>query len=166
MPNSPTPTKFAEKFRDEIRVGFNWERFLAEKWPIERVVIDSKSELNRCFTPWYIGNVGDQVAYDDPDSAPMSLADVPKAMELLSDSRKAHILEKIAEFCAEPGEVRFTAATYGLPDGGYFIMDRNHRLSALSMCEKPFQVELWNVKGPFEKECLMDLDFWLRDDEA
>ena len=24
--------------------------------------------------------------------------------------------------------------------------------------------ELWNVCGPFEKECLLDLDFWLKEE--
>ena len=28
---------------------------------------------------------------------------------------------------------------------------------------KPFQVELGNVRGPFQKECLLDLNFWLTD---
>jgi hypothetical protein len=163
---APTHAEFDEEFRDAIRGGFNWDRFLDEQWPIERVVVDSKEQLGRCFTPWYIGLVGDQVAYDDPASAPMSVADVPKAMPVLSEERKADILDKIASFCGEDGTIRFVAATYGLPDGNFFVMDRNHRLAALVFCDKPFKVELWNVRGPFETDALMDLHYWVRNEEA
>jgi len=60
--------------------------------------------------------------------------------------------------------VRFSAPTYALPDDRYFVLDKNHRLSALALCDTPFEVELWNVRSTFEKECLLDLDFWLKDE--
>lgn len=44
----PSPRQFAEKFREGIRVGFNWERFLAENWPIERISISDRESLGRC----------------------------------------------------------------------------------------------------------------------
>jgi hypothetical protein len=158
---TPTPELFEERFRDDIRVGFCWDRFLAERWPIEQVTLVSRQELDRCFTPWYVGPVADSVAYDDPQAVPMSLHDVPKAFEILSDERKADIQEKIDKLRGDSGLIRFTAPTYNLPDGGYFILDKNHRLSALALSETPFEVELWNVRGPLEKECLLDLHHWL-----
>ena len=60
--------------------------------------------------------------------------------------------------------MRFSAPTYALPDDRYFVLDKNHRLSALALCDTPFEVELWNVRSTFEKECLLDLDFWLKDE--
>src|SRR4030095_15452263 len=94
---SPTPEKFEEKFRESIRVGFNWDRFLAERWPIERVLV-SKNDLGPCFTPCYVGKGGEKLPYDHPHAVPMSLTDVPKAFTLLNDDRKTDIQEKIDSF--------------------------------------------------------------------
>jgi hypothetical protein len=161
---TPTPEQFAERFRDSIRVGLNWDRFLAERWPIELVVLDSENDLGRCFTPWYVGKGAEELPYDHPHAVPMSLTDVRKAFTILSDERKADIREKIDSVRAGPSPVRFIAPTYALPDERYFVLDKNHRLSALALSDKPFEAELWNVRGPFEKECLLDLDFWLKDE--
>ena len=163
---SPTPAQFADKFKEHIRVGLNWDRFLAERWPIERVTLNDRESLGRCFMPWYVGKVGEDAAYDDTAAAPMSVKDVPKATEILNEERREGIEEKIDDFLDEQGVIRFTAPSYGLPDGGHFILDRNHRLSALAMSSLPFEVELWNVRGPFEEDCLLDLNHWLRKDDA
>jgi len=161
----PTAKELAEKFREDIRVGLNWDRFLAEQWPIERVKLTTRESLKHCFTPWYVGKAGDEVAYDDDDAVPMSTKDVPKAVDILSEERKADIEEKIDKFLDESGTIRFIAPTYGLPDGGYFILDRNHRLAALAASALPFEVELWNIRGPLEEDCLLDLAHWLRKEE-
>ncbi|MBL8827739.1 MAG: hypothetical protein JNM18_12240 [Planctomycetaceae bacterium] len=159
----PTPEEFREQFVDCIRVGFNWDRFLVERWPIEPVVLASESDLARCFTPWYVGKGAEELAYDHPHAVPMSLADVPKAFTILNDERKAAIQEKIDLLRGDSSPVRFIAPTYALPDNRYFVLDRNHRLSALALSGTRFEVELWNVQGPFEEACLLDLNFWLKD---
>jgi hypothetical protein len=162
---SPTPEQFKEKFCESIRVGFNWDRFVTELWPIERVLLVSENDLGRCFTPWYVGKGAEELPFDHPHAVPMSLSDVPKAFAILSDERKADIQEKIDSFRGGPSPVRFIAPTYALPDERYFVLDKNHRLSALALSGKPFEVELWNVRGPFEKECLLDLNFWLTNND-
>src|SRR5262245_4981912 len=63
---SPTPEEFEDKFRESIRVGFNWDRFLLERWPIERLVFVSEYDLGRCFTPWYVGKGAEELPYDHP----------------------------------------------------------------------------------------------------
>ena len=157
----PTPITFAEKFREVIRVGFNWDRFFEEKWPIELVTLDSKSALARCFMPWYIGAKGDEVAYDAPDAVPMSLIDVPKAKWILNEERQADIHEYVESVRDQEGVVRFVAPTYALPDNQYFILDKNHRLAALTLNSGPFEVTLWNVRGPLDPDCLLDLIHWM-----
>lgn len=161
--SSPTPEEFELKFREDIRVGFNWDRFFAERWPIKRVILDSEHDFGQCFTPWYVGKGAEELPYDHPHAVPMSLSDVPKAFAILNEERKADIQEKIDNFRTGTIPVRFIAPTYALPDDRYFVLDKNHRLSALALSGKPFEAELWNVEGPFEKECLLDLDFWLKD---
>ena len=162
----PTPEQFEERFRDEIRVGFNWDRFLAERWPIELVTLVSHPDLCRCYAPWYVDPAADEVPYDDPQAVPMRLHDVPKAFEILGVEHKAAIQEKVAKLRDSTGLIRFSVPSYSLPDGDYFILDRNHRLSALAVSEMPFEVELWNVRGPLDKDCLLDLHHWVKEDDG
>jgi hypothetical protein len=156
----PTPHQFAATFRDVIRVGFNWDRFFEENWPIELVHLTTHSDLQRCFMPWYIGVMGEEVAYDHPNAVPMNLSDVPKAFKLLNDERRADIENYVAKLSTQEEKVGFVAPTYALPQGRHFILDRNHRLSALMLQSVPFEVTLWNVRGPLEPECLLDLIHW------
>jgi hypothetical protein len=155
-----TPELFAKKFRDSIRVGLNWERFFRESWPIKSVVLESHADLERCFMPWYIGKAGEEVTYDDVEAAPMRLTDVPKIKGILSDERQSDIHEKVTLFREGHGVIEFAAPTYALPDDQYFVLDRNHRLSALTMVSVPFRVTLCNVRGPLDPNCLLDLIHW------
>lgn len=156
-----TWTAFADRFRDAIRVGFNWKRFFAEKWPIEIVRLNAVPQLSRCFIPWYIGPKGDEVAYDDPIATPMRLSDVPKSIHLLNEERRQDIFDYVDRVKKEQSVVRFAVPTYALPDDQHFVLDRNHRLSALTLEPVPFEVSLWNVRGPLESDGLLDLIHWL-----
>jgi hypothetical protein len=110
--------------------------------------------------PWYIGIKGDEVAYDDPGAVPMSLTDVLKAMKILNDERQADIQQYVDFYRGQDGVIEFAAPTYALPDNRYFVLDGNHRLSALTFVSVPFVVTLWNVCGPLDKDCLLDLVHW------
>lgn len=154
-------TTFAARYRDKIRVGFNWFRFFNEKWPVDLVTMSNRSELSRCFLPWYIGPLGKELPYDDPRAVPLRLDDVPKSMELLNESRKADILHKAREFHGTGKQVHLAAATYALPPNEHFVLDGNHRLSAVLLGSMPFEITLWNVRGPLDSDCLLDLIHWL-----
>lgn len=156
-----TPVTFAEKFGKDIRVGFNWDRFVKEGWHIESVKLTDRDALRHCFMPWYIGKMGEEVAYDDPDAVPMCLIDVPKATHVLNDERQTDIHDYVRKFKTEGAPVEFSVPTYGLPEDKHFVLDRNHRLAAISLSSVPFSVTLWNVRGPHERECLLDLIHWL-----
>jgi hypothetical protein len=138
----------------------NWQRFFAEKWPIELVTINAVPALSNCFMPWYIDAKGDEVAYDHHEAHPMSVKDVPRAMRLLNDERRADIYEKVESLEKADGVVRFDVPTYSLPAGQYFVLDRNHRLSALTLHPVPFEVTFWSVAGPLDPDCLLDLIHW------
>ena len=110
------PEAFAVAFREAIRVGFNWDRFFEESWPIELVTLNSPSGLARCFIPWYVGKMGDELAYDDLGAVPMSLTDVPKVMGILNDERQVDIQKYADSFSRQAEVVEFAARTYALPD--------------------------------------------------
>jgi|SRR5579883_227557 len=155
-----TPKDFFTTFHAAIRVGFNWERFFEESWPVEVVTLRSREDLARCFVPWYIGKAGKEVAYDDPDAVPVRLPDVPKGLDVLNEERRADIQHYVESFQRQGGVVEFAAPGYALPDDHYFVLDRNHRLSALTLTSLPFAVNLWNVRGPLERTALLDLIHW------
>ncbi len=152
---------FADKFREDIRVGLNWDRFLREEWPVEKIVIKSVAGLKQCFVPWYIGPDGKELAYNMENAVPMRLTDVPKAMDLLHGERTADIEMKVRELKDTTECIFIEAPTYALRRNQYFVLDRNHRLSALTMMPARFEVTLWNIRGPFELDGLLDLYHWL-----
>ena len=162
---SVTPEEFEKKFRDVIRVGLNWDRFLEQRWPVDLVRLTTDEELQRCFVPWYIGPKGEEVAYDDRHAIPMRLTDVPKAFEILNDERKSDIQQYVDSFREKADVIAFSVPTYALPDHQYFVLDRNHRLSALTLNPVKFEVTLWNVRGPMDTDCLLDLNHWLQKDK-
>jgi hypothetical protein len=159
--HSVTPKTFAENYRESIRVGFNWDRFLDEAWPVERVILNSRSDLSRCFMPWYIGKTGDEVAFDHPEAVPLRLTDVPKSFQILNEERKTDIQAYVETFRTHRGVVEFAVPTYALPEDQHFVLDGNHRLSALAMVSVPFEATLWNVRGPLDVDCLLDLVHWI-----
>lgn len=162
LDDTPTPARFAEHFRPAIRIGLNWDRFFADSWPVKLVTLDSPEALGRFYMPWYIGPDGKEVAYDDFHAAPLNLRDVPQAMKLLNEERRGDIQQYVDRFHQQDGIIEFVAPTYSLPNDEYFILDRNHRLSALAMHPFPFRVTLWNVVGPLDHTCLLDLIYWTR----
>lgn len=157
----PSRSYFTRTFREAIRVGFNWDRFFAEEWPIELVSVDAHPELGRCYMPWYVGAEGNEVAYHDPTAVPISLSDVPKNMPIFNEERRVDIQQYSDSFRHQTGLIKFEAPTYALPDNRYFILDRNHRLAALTLNSVPFEVTLWNVRGPLDPICLLDLIHWV-----
>ena len=111
----PLPTAFAENFRESVRIGFNWDRFFEERWPIELVMLNAHSDLARCFMPWYVGRKRDEVAYDDHDAVPMCLTDVPKAVKILNEEHQADIHQYVDSFRKQGGIIEFASPTYALP---------------------------------------------------
>jgi hypothetical protein len=160
MNSGVTAEVFRSTFEEVIRVGLNWDRFIDERWPIEEVTIESNDDLERCFMPWFIGKGGEEVAYDHPEAVPMRLVDVPKADKLLNDERREDIRKYVDEYKRHASDIEFIAPTYALPDDQYFLLDRNHRLSALTFAPVKFRVTLWNIRGPLDKDGLLDLIHW------
>jgi len=93
----------------------------------------------------------------------MRLADVPKSMAILNPNRQDDIRDYVGEFRSQPGINEVLAPTYGLPDDQFFVLDGNHRLSALTLNSVPFCITLWNIRGPIDKDALLDLIHWTED---
>jgi hypothetical protein len=156
-----TPDVFAPKFREAIRVGLNWDRFFEQAWPVEFVTLTRRQQLSSCFMPWYINEIGAEVAYDDPEAVPMRLSDVSKSRAILNEERNADIKEYAMKFERQRQSIKFDVPTYRLPDDQYFVLDRNHRIAALTLVSVPFRVNLWNICGPLDAACLLDLTYWV-----
>ena len=156
---------FASEFRHTnnqrgIQVCFNWARFLSERWPIELVRLYNIAELSRCFLPWYLGPAGREVQYADQCAKPISLPELPSAFASLRHDHQTGIQDYVRKFQASSGPICFAAPTYLLPGNRYLGMDGNHRLAALMLANRTFEVTLCNVRGPLEANCLLDLIHW------
>jgi hypothetical protein len=82
-------------------------------------------------------------------------------MAILNAERRADVQEFVDQFQHRSDVIQFNAPAYSLPDENFFILDRNHRLSALAMTTVAFDVTLWTVRGPLDPDCLLDLIHWM-----
>src|SRR5260370_42402630 len=102
-----------------IRVNFNWVRFLAERWPIDLVLLQVQSEFRKCVLPWYFDVNGHEVKYDSIGAEPLNLMDLPKSFHSLTIDHQDGIKAKEAEFQAVRNPICFAVPAYALPCGGY-----------------------------------------------
>jgi hypothetical protein len=154
---------FEATFRPVIRVGFNWNRFLNERWPITVVRVVDRRTLGGSVLPWYLGSAGQEVPYDAPDADPIYLAQIPAVVASLNNARQSGIQEYVERFRAQPA-IEFSVPSYDLGSARQLALDGNHRLSALLLTEVPFTVTFFSVHGPMEPNCLLDLIHWAAQD--
>jgi hypothetical protein len=161
-----TPPAFADAFRQGIRVGFKWDRFLADNWPVRSARLTTPDGLRQCLLPWYLGGSGREVAYNEPDAKPLRLSSIPQVLDSLKADRQARIQRFVAQFKLATAPVEFSVPAYSLASDGYLVLDGNHRLSALTLSSVPFAISLWSVCGPLEDDCLPDLVHWSKSQSA
>jgi hypothetical protein len=155
-----TPEDYATEYRAVIRVGFNWNRFHKERWPIAAAQVVDRQMLGNSILPWYLGRTGQEVVYDAADATPIHLAQIPVVLASLNEQRQAGIQKYVYQFRSQPS-VKFSVPSYDLGNSRQLALDGNHRLSALLLTDVPFTVTFWSVRGPMEADCLLDLIHWV-----
>jgi hypothetical protein len=153
-----TPHEFDTKYRSLVGVRFNWERFLAEGWPVVRRVFSAPQDFSSSFAPWYLGTRRAEVAFNAPDATPVRFGDIPRVLPQLSPIHQLGILSYVEIFRHHANGVTVSAPAYVLPNGRFVALDGNHRLAALVLVDKPCRVEVDEVGGPLDAGCLADLE--------
>jgi len=92
---------------------------------------------------------------------PLTLADIPKAINRLNSKRIDKIQELLSGFINTTKQpVQVVIATYALPDGKHLIIDGNHRSSALIIAGVRARLMVFEVLGSLDQELLPDLCHW------
>lgn len=154
-----TVDEFHNKFCCGIRVIFNWRRFFAENWPINKLILTSINDLSTLRLPWYRNEQGAFVDYKEINAIPVALDDVLEWYQLLPPQEIDTIERMKEEFVQGLSVPQFEFPSYALPDSSYIVLDANHRLCALSLAKVPFMVHMWVVEGPIDPNALADTTF-------
>ena len=152
-----TTEAFDAAFRPSIGVCFNWQRFVRERWKVTHRVLTSVPEFAHCFLPWYIGRNGGEVSFRVDGARPIRFAEIPKVLSQLDARHQDGIRRYVKAFQVQEDEAAFPAPVYSLSGSLFIAMDANHRLSALTLVSKRIKVDVYEVLGPLDADCLLDL---------
>lgn len=142
----------------EIRTILNWRRFEEEKWPVARSVITARADLLALFTCL-------RSSLGRPDahflhwlfSRKMPVGEVLEQFRRIPrrDAEKIDHFRAIYTNSSDP--VRLMAPAYQLANGRYYLLDANHRCCALAAANRPFELELYAICGPLERDAQDDV---------
>ena len=153
--------KFESFFKVSIRVKLNWERLINEKVTVCLSVFDEVENPSAWYLPWYFNDIDEEVSYLVPNASPLTLADIPKAINRLNSKRIDKIQELSSGFINTTKQpVQVVIATYALPDGKHLIIDGNHRSSALIIAGVRARLMVFEVLGSLDQELLPNLFHW------
>lgn len=146
-------------YRSQMRVHFSWDRLREGQWPIDLVVMDNVEALSRWFVPWYLRE-DHEVHYDQPHAEPLRLVDVARQLSSLNGGRR-RLIETIADDLKRHSDpLHLDLPVYSLGEAGLLVLDRNHRLSALLLADRPFRLITFRIRGPIDPRVLPDLIHW------
>lgn len=156
-PAEMTAADFRDQF-PEIEAGLNWERFAAEGWPIEHRVLTDREELLGFYT-FFRRSLGRIMPHflHWVASRQMRMAEVLEHIERLPPRDRATIGHFRAQWQSGTEPIRLQLPTYQFGDGENFLLDCNHRTTAIALSGRPFRIELFSVLGPRERDALVDV---------
>lgn len=145
---------FEARFRGDVQVLLNWERFLAERWPIERVEIRDAGELAAVEAPWYLDGDGHPC---DLSSAKhrLRLGEIPELFDELGQS--PDLMRRYAGEWQGAGVAVSQMPAYSLGDSRALLLDGTHRGVGALLAGVPIEIDLYVVRGPLDPDCLADL---------
>ncbi|WRH66460.1 MAG: hypothetical protein RSE13_23285 [Planktothrix sp. GU0601_MAG3] len=152
---------FQSFFNLSIRIQLDWERLKSEKVTVIMSVFDQLENPSAWYLPWYFNDLKEDVGYSVANASPLTLADIPKAINLLHSSRRDKIQELLNGFINTTQQpIQLVIATYALPNGEHLIMDGNHRSSALILAGVKAKLMVFEICGPIDQELIPDLCHW------
>lgn len=155
---------FADFFKENIRVAFNWNRLLQEEWPIKLKIASDFDEIMNWYTIWRIDHEGNSASYDSLGSRPLQLAEIPKMLPFFDRTHQQILINKAQAYLEQQcyhQPLQFIIPTYNLSQHLELIMDGTHKLGALALTKAPFKVLVVSVNGPIDPEILPDLQWWI-----
>lgn len=156
--NQITMNLFKSIFQKNITVMLDWQKLEASDYEIEVMLFEDKEVIKNFYTPWHINDSHQEVGYDGTIHKPLSLRDVKGAFNDLNAKRQQSIKALATSFSAYTKPVELYVPLYKYSDNDYFILDANHKLSALMLTDTAFKIVAFVVKAPAQKGILQDLE--------
>lgn len=156
LSSAVTPKMFRQLF-PEITVGFDWQRFAAEAWPVERRLTTKPTELARfhTFFRYSLGRINGHFLHW-LFMRQMRVQEVVAKLERIPERDKQSIQYFAKTYAASAHPIALSVPAYALPGGGQYIMDLNHRLCGLALSGAPFELEIYSIQGPVTREVIND----------
>jgi hypothetical protein len=153
-----TPEQFCAKFSG-ICGMLNWQRFLAEKWPLEIVLLTDRQAFAHIRLSWFLSLNNVFVAFDEPGATPVRLDDVQSWYPFLPPKHKNRIEQRKREYLDGSRKPEFEFPSYAIPTNEHLVLDANHRLSALALSGASFLLHMFVLEGPLDPDALADLQY-------
>jgi len=154
------PDLFASFFRSAIRVSFNWNRFLTERWPVKIIVLGDRAHLADFYPPWYLSPSGREVGYRDEGARPFPFSAISESMNGLQQERQESIRRFSTMLARSREPVHLLVPAYALQDTRYLLLDGSHRVAALLLSDVTFRMMVFVVYGPLDAGAARDLVHW------
>lgn len=152
---------FQSFFNNSIRIKLNWDKLKDDEVTVSMSVFDKLENPSAWYLPWYFNDLNEEVGYLAENANPLTLADIPKAINHLNSRRRDKIKDLLNRFITTTQEpVQVVIAAYALPNGKHLIMDGNHRSSALFLAGVKARLMVFEICGPIDKELIPDLCHW------
>ncbi len=151
---------FKTVFEQNITVLLNWDA-LSHSRAQARVnvkLLTSREELENLYTPWHLNAQQQEVGYDGTTDAPLKISQVQTSLSSLNPKRQKAITELAQSFSQYTKAVEFYVPLYKFSESQYFVLDANHKLSALYMSAVPFKIIAFVVEAPATTDILQDLE--------
>jgi hypothetical protein len=132
---------FERRYREHIRVAFNWNAFGDDAWTVDAVQLSLPRDAAKLWTPW---NIPRGRAATHSLGHTLSLREVIEDPSLIGDEQDTlfkHENELV-------DGVRIDAPAFALSGGRYLVLDHNHRIVAASLLQRTALLDLAVVSGP------------------
>ena len=146
-----------------VRVRLDWSGLQSRTTRVSHQVVGDLTDTLHWYTPWYLGKDGSETGHEDPSGQPIPLRELPETWRRLRSTRRRRVQNLIESFESGPQPIQIVTLTYAVGNGSFLILDRNHRLAALTLKPLDFRVLQINIEGPLDPDLLPDLRYWQRE---
>jgi len=136
-----------------------WDICRRDCWPDKKISLD-QSDWKRIYTAWYLNDEEQQVHCDAPNAHPLRVVDAAARIDLLCKNHREKIISMASTFTPETSLPLVCLPAIELPNDQYFLLDGNHRVTALLSSKYEYPVDLWSLKPPMDRSVLPDLIHW------
>jgi hypothetical protein len=152
-----SPQDYLDLFPD-IAVELDRERFRAQGWPVSTKVIENAHELDRCYSAFRLslGRFNPRLLHWVLARQAL-IGEVAPQIDRLPPANQARLAPFLEDYAGRFGPVCLTLPAYGLPRGRLFVLDGNHRLTALRHLGCPFEVAFLVIDGPPDPTVVPDI---------